>query len=193
MPASLPELVALCALVFVSAIVYSSGGYGGASAYLAAMALFGVAPDVMKPVALGMNIVVATVGAVRFVRADAVPWKLLRWVCLGSIPAAFAGGSLRLPAHVFEPLVGAFLLFAAVRLWLPDEAKPLRAPPGAPWLVALGVVLGFLSGLTGIGGGIFLAPLLILAAWEEPRRAGGAAVVFVLVNSILGFREAHHL
>ncbi len=184
---SLTELSILVALVFAAAVLYSSGGHGGASAYLAAMALVGVAPAVMKPTALLMNIVVATVGTIRFTRAKAVPWPILRWLCLGSIPAAFLGGSLELPAQLYRPLLGVFLLFAAARLWFPQGSSQLRPLPAAPWFVAIGAALGFVSGLTGIGGGIFLTPLLILSAWEEPRRTGGAAAVFILVNSVLGF------
>ena len=186
MPTSPTELVLLCALVFVSAVVYSSGGHAGASAYLAAMALFGVAPATMKPTALVMNIVVATVGAIRFTRARAVPWRLLLWLCLGSVPAAFVGGRIGLPPKVFQPVLGFLLVLAAARLWIPDRSVAQRLPPGPSWLVGIGAALGFVAGLTGIGGGIFLSPVVILSGWEEPRRAGGAAVVFILVNSLLG-------
>jgi uncharacterized membrane protein YfcA len=185
-PVSWPELSLLCVLVFVAAVVYSSGGHAGASAYLAAMALFGVAPEAMKPTALLMNIVVATVGTIRFTRARAVPWRLLAWLCLGSIPAAFLGGRVGLPSQVFQPLLGALLLVAAARLWIPDRGAATRPAPAPPWLVAIGASIGLVAGLTGIGGGIFLSPIVILSGWEEPRRAGGAAVVFILVNSVLG-------
>ena len=181
------EFALLAALVLAFAALYSSGGHAGASAYLAAMALFGIAPEVMKPTALVMNIVVAIVGTVRFTAAQAVPWKLLQWFCLGSIPAAFLGGGFQLPSEIYRPILGALLLFAAARLWLPDLRGELRAPPQPGWLVVIGAAMGFVAGLTGIGGGIFLSPLIILSRWEEPRRAGGAAVVFILVNSVLGF------
>lgn len=187
MPSSAVELGLLAALILACAVLYSSGGHAGASAYLAAMALFGIAPEVMKPTALVMNIVVAIVGTIRFTAARAVPWRLLQWLCLGSIPAAFLGGGFQLPSEVYRPVLGALLLFAAARLWLPDPRGELRAPARPGWLVAIGAAMGFVSGLTGIGGGIFLSPLVILSRWEEPRRAGGAAVVFILVNSVLGF------
>ena len=187
MPTSPWELGLLAALVLAFAALYSSGGHAGASAYLAAMALFGIAPEVMKPTALVMNIVVAIVGTIRFTAAQAVPWKLLQWFCLGSIPAAFLGGGFQLPSEIYRPVLGVLLILAAARLWLPDPRGEPRPPPRPIWLVAMGSVMGFVSGLTGIGGGIFLSPLIILSRWEEPRRAGGAAVVFILANSVLGF------
>jgi hypothetical protein len=187
MPTEPTAFTALAALVLAGAILYSSGGHAGASAYLAAMALYGVPAPVMKPTALVMNIVVAVVVAVRFIRACAVPWHLVRPLCLGSIPAAFIGGAIPLPVRVYLPIVGGALLVAAARLWLPDRRTETRAAPAAPWLVAIGAGLGFVSGLTGIGGGIFLSPILLLSGWEEPRRTGGAAVIFILVNSTLGF------
>ena len=187
MPGTPLEMAALCGLVFLGALVYSSGGHAGASAYLAAMALFSVAPPVMRPTALVMNMLVATIGTVRFSRAKAVPWPTVRALVLGSIPASFVGGMIQLPVQVYLPLLGAILLLAAIRLWLPEASKHRRPPPPALAFTAIGVGFGFLSGLTGIGGGIFLSPLLLLTGWEEPRRTGGAAAVFILVNSVLGF------
>lgn len=187
MPNDPLTFAALTVLIFVGAVLYSSGGHAGASAYLAAMALFSVPAAVMKPTALLMNILVAIIGTIRFTRAQAVPWHLLRPLCLGSIPAAFVGGMVQLPSQIYLPFLGATLLFAAVRLWLPQRPDHARPLPAFGWFVLIGVVLGFASGVTGIGGGIFLSPILILSGWEEPRRTGGAAVVFILVNSVLGF------
>ena len=187
MPNDPLTFAALTVLIFVGAVLYSSGGHAGASAYLAAMALFSVPAAVMKPTALLMNILVAIIGTIRFTRAQAVPWRLLRPLCLGSIPAAFVGGMVQLPSQIYLPFLGATLLFAAVRLWLPQRPDHARPLPAFGWFVLIGVVLGFASGVTGIGGGIFLSPILILSGWEEPRRTGGAAVVFILVNSVLGF------
>jgi uncharacterized membrane protein YfcA len=180
------DLAGLALLVMLVALLYSSGGHAGASAYLAVMALFAVAPAVMKPTALVMNIAVATIGSTRFIRARAVPWHLLRPLCLGSIPAAFAGGALRLSPGAYLLVLGVVLLIAAFFLWLRPKTTIVRGAPPFGLLVGIGVVLGFVAGLTGIGGGIFLSPLLILTGWEEPRRTGGAAAVFILVNSILG-------
>jgi uncharacterized membrane protein YfcA len=176
----------MATLVLAAALLYSSGGHAGASAYLAIFALFAIAPAIMKPTALVMNIAVASIGSTRFIRARAVPWHLLRPLCLGSIPAAFWGGSIRLGPGTYLLILGSVLLVASAFLWLRPKFPGTRPPPRAVWLVAIGATLGFVAGLTGIGGGIFLSPLLILSGWEEPRKTSGAAAVFILVNSLLG-------
>jgi uncharacterized membrane protein YfcA len=186
MPTAPADLAVLMSLVLMAALVYSSGGHAGASAYLAIMALYSVAPSVMRPTALVMNIAVASIGSTRFIRAKAVPWHLLGPLCAGSIPAAFVGGRIKLAPGTYLSLLGALLLAAACALWLRPKSPVTRSPPRPAWLVAIGGVLGFAAGLTGIGGGIFLSPLLILTGWEEPRRTSGAAAVFILVNSVLG-------
>jgi uncharacterized membrane protein YfcA len=185
-PTAASELALLTSLVFLAALLYSSGGHAGATAYLALMALFSVAAPVMRPTALVLNIGVATIGSVRFLRAGAVPWALLGPLCLGSLPAAFLGGRMKLSPGTYLGVLGAALLLAAVALWLRPRTTAKRPPPRRPWLVSIGAALGFLAGLTGIGGGIFLSPLLLLTGWEEPRRTSGAAAVFILLNSILG-------
>ncbi|MCC6747755.1 MAG: sulfite exporter TauE/SafE family protein [Deltaproteobacteria bacterium] len=181
----------LCLAVALGAALYSAGGHGGGSAYLALFALFGMPAAVMKPTALAMNVLVAGVAVVRFGRSGAVPWRLLVPLCAGSVPAALGGGFILLPERIYMPLLGATLLVAAARLWLPARLDALRPAPAWPWLVLLGSALGFLAGLTGIGGGIFLSPILILAAWQDPRGASGAAAVFIVVNSAFGL--AGHL
>jgi uncharacterized membrane protein YfcA len=139
-----------------------------------------------------LNILVAVIGTARFASSKLVPWNLLLPLCAGSIPAAFVGGAISLPTHVHRILLGVVLLFAAGRLWWRSREVPaLRKPPTAPVLVAVGAVLGLLAGLTGVGGGIFLSPLLILMCWEDVRRTAGASVAFILVNSIAGI--AGHL
>lgn len=187
MPADPAASAGLAALIFIVAILYSSVGHGGASGYLAAMALFGVAAPVTKPAALVMNIAVAAIGAVRFGRRGLVPWTMLAPLCIGSIPAAALGGFIALPIPAHRILLGLVLLFAAVRLWMHDEAAvPRKAPPPAAARVLIGGFLGLIAGLTGVGGGIFLSPLLILTGWEETRRTAGASAAFILANSIAG-------
>lgn len=185
MPAG-TDLILLTALVFAAAALYSSGGHAGASAYLGLMGLYGVLPAVMKPTALVLNIAVAAIGAARFILARAVPWRIVIPACAGSMPAAFAGGRLRLAPGTYLVVLGSALLLGAVALWATPRASVLGRPPRPGWLVAAGAVLGFVAGITGIGGGIFLTPLLVLAGWEAPRRTGGAAVTFILANSVLG-------
>ena len=191
MPEDTGSLLLLGVLIFVSAVLYSSVGHGGASAYLAVMALFGIPPLVMKPAALVMNLGVAGAGTVRFATASLVPWRLLLPLCAGSVPAAYAGGLIELPTRSHRFLLGAVLLVAAVRLAMSFRSDALRPPPSALALAAIGVVFGFVAGLTGVGGGIFLSPLLILARWEETRRTAGASAFFILVNSAAGL--AGHL
>jgi len=190
----------LCALILLGAIVYSSGGHAGATAYLAAMALFSVAPETMKPTALVLNILVASIGVYRFRKADSIPWKTLMWLLIGSTPMAFLGGMIHLTSHIYLPLLGILLLMASVRLWIPDHVHEGRGDlktPKPPWLVLTGMILGFLAGLTGIGGGIFLTPVLLLLVWETPRKTAGAAVTFILINSISGLlghlSSLHHI
>jgi hypothetical protein len=150
------------------------------------MALFGVTPAAMKPTALVLNILVAVVGTVRFASAGHTPWRLLVPLCIGSIPAAFIGGTIALPAHVYEPLLAILLILAALRLWFPGQTPAARPRPTSAGFIAVGVVLGLAAGLTGIGGGVFLSPVLILTGWEDPRRAAGASAPFIVVNSASG-------
>jgi uncharacterized membrane protein YfcA len=192
MPESIGSAAGLAALVFLAAVLYSSVGHGGASGYLAAMALFGVPAPLTKPAALVMNVAVAAIGTVRFAHRGLVPWRLLVPLCLGSIPAAALGGYITLPIRTHRILLGVVLLFAAARLWMHDEARtPRREPPSALLRVLIGAALGVVSGLTGVGGGIFLSPLLILTGWEETRRTAGASATFILLNSVAGL--AGHL
>lgn len=192
MPTDPIAVAGLTALMLLGALLYSSVGHAGASAYLAILSLYGVAPGQTKPIALVLNILVAVVGTVRFASADLVPWRLLIPFCAGSVPAAFLGGAISLPTHVHRILLGVVLLFAGARLWWRSHETPaLRPLPPALVLVGLGAALGLLAGLTGVGGGIFLSPLLILMRWEDVRRTAGASVTFILLNSVAGL--AGHL
>ena len=191
MPSEPGPLAAFLALIAAAAVLYSSVGHGGASAYLAVMALFGMPAAVMKPTALVMNLGVAGLGTFRFAAASLVPWRLLLPICAGSVPAAYLGGLVKLPTQSHRILLGAVLLFAAVRLAMRQRHHVLRPRPPALVLATIGIFFGFLAGVTGVGGGIFLSPLLLLARWEEPRRTAGASAVFILVNAAAGL--AGHL
>jgi len=175
-------------LFALSATLYSSVGHGGASAYIAAMALFSVAPETMKPTALALNLLVAGFGAVRYSVRKLTNWKLVIAFALTATPAAFVGGGIHLPALAYKLLVGVLLWLAAARLlWQPKllAERPVHAPP--LWVaLPAGAVLGLLAGLTGTGGGIFLSPLIILNAWEEPRRTSGVVAAFIFLNSLAG-------
>jgi uncharacterized membrane protein YfcA len=183
-----PEELLLAALFFAAATLYASVGHAGASAYLAAMALVGVAATTMRPTALVLNLFVASIVVVRFARAGHLPWRSLLPLAAGSVPAAFVGGSLQLPGEVYRPLVAAVLLVGAWRLATVPPPVDDADRPGVPWLagVAAGAAIGLLAGLTGTGGGIFLTPLLVLAGWAGTRDAAGLSGSFILVNSLSG-------
>jgi uncharacterized protein len=176
----------LIAAVAVIAALYASVGHAGASGYLAAMALLGVAPASMRPTALVLNVVVACIGTWTFARAGHFDRRLFVPLAAASVPCAYLGGRLTLPDRSYELLVGAVLLVAAVRLLLTARRDvELRAPPW-PLLAACGAGIGLLSGLTGVGGGILLSPVLLLARWADARRTAAVSVAFILVNSIAG-------
>jgi uncharacterized protein len=181
-------VIALALLFALGAALYSSVGHGGASAYIAAMALFSVAPETMKPTALALNLLVAGFGAWRYWSRGLSNWKLVLAFAVTATPAAFIGGGIHLPAIYYKPLVGILLWLAAGRLlWQPTALayRQVHSPP--LWLtLPAGAVLGLLAGLTGTGGGIFLSPLIILMHWEQPRRTSGVVSAFIFLNSAAG-------
>jgi uncharacterized protein len=182
-----PEAILLALLFLLAAVLYSSVGHAGASAYLAAMALIGLAPEVMRPTALVLNLAVASIVIVRFSRAGHLPWRQLTPLVVASIPMAFLGGLVQLPGEVYRPLVGLVLLVAAWRLAttaLRDEPERTRVP--ALGGLAIGATIGLLAGLTGTGGGIFLSPIVIILGWSDLRTTSGIAAVFILGNSLAG-------
>jgi uncharacterized membrane protein YfcA len=152
------------------------------------MALFTVAPEVMKPTALALNLLVAGLGTWRYARRGLTNWKLVVAFAVTATPAAFIGGGIHLPAITYKPLVGLLLWAAALRLlWQPKMLAEREVHSPQLWItLPAGAVLGLLAGLTGTGGGIFLSPLVILNAWERPRRTSGVVAAFILLNSAAG-------
>lgn len=186
MPVS--ETIVIALLFFVGAALYASVGHGGASSYLAVMGLFSFAPEVMKPTALALNILVSAVATLKFYRAGLFKWNLFWPFAIASIPAAYVGGATALPARWYKVLVGVVLIYAAVWMFR-SSLRPINTEPHAPPLwaaIVCGLAIGFLSGLTGVGGGIFLSPLLLYMGWSETRATSAAAAPFILVNSISG-------
>ncbi len=180
-------VVLLASSMLVAAFLYASVGHGGASAYIAAMAIAGIAPAEMRPVALQLNVLVAAVATVKFYRAGHFRWPLFWPFAMVSIPAAYLGGAITLPGTAYKILVGLVLLYAGWQLWwsarVGEELPPARRIPIALAMV-IGAVLGVLSGLTGVGGGIFLSPLLLLFGWAGTKQTSAVAAPFILVNSL---------
>ena len=186
----------LALLIFLTAVVYSMVGQAGATGYLAVMGAFGFEPAVMKPTALALNLTVAAIGAVRFARAGHFDGRAFWPFALLGLPAAWLGGAIALPAGIYHPLVGAVLLLAAIQLVRSARASP--AEPARPrgdrppvgWSILLGGVVGLLSGLTGTGGGVFLAPAVLLAGWASAQRAAALAAACNLFASAAGLAGA---
>ena len=176
----------LCAGVFVVAFLYSSVGHAGASGYIAVMTLAGISVTVIRPTALVLNIVVASIGAIQFWRAGHFRWHLFWPFALLSVPAAYYGGSLKVPTAVLKIAIGVVLLASAARLLIQFKPATEFRPVKHAVAVATGGVLGFLAGLTGTGGGIFLTPLMILMRWAPTKQVASVSVVYILVNSAAG-------
>ena len=181
--------IILSAAVLVVAFFYSSVGHGGATGYLAALALLGVAPASAKVAVLITNILVASVAWWRFYRAGHFDWKVLSWFAVASIPCALLGSKIHISPHAYKLVLGAVLSGGGIILllrarWQTEDVAVRKIF----WPVALlvGAVLGFLAGLTGIGGGVFLSPVLYLFRWVKPKTTGGIAAGFIVVNSIAG-------
>lgn len=180
------EPLILSAALFTVAMLYAAVGHGGASGYLAVMALAAMTPETMRPTALLLNLCVSLLGTICFLRAGCFRPRLFLLLALGSVPAAFVGGLLALSHPVFNMLLAASLAFAAWRLlWKPPQATG-ETNPHPLLLAALGIGIGLLSGLVGVGGGIFLTPLLIMFRWCDPKTAAALSAPFIFVNSAAG-------
>jgi len=175
-------------LIFFAALLYASVGHGGASGYLAVMALLSVAPESMRPAALALNVLVSSIALYKFYRVKAFSLQLLLPIIVGSIPFAFVGGLISLPATIYKPIIGVVLLVAAWQIFVQSKHVPttIKQSPSKFALFGMGSGLGLLSGLTGVGGGIFLSPILILMNWAETKMISGIASAFILVNSLSG-------
>lgn len=182
------EVYLLIPLIFLAALLFSSVGHGGASAYLAAFALIGMSPASMRPAGLCLNVLVASIALYKFYKVRAFNWQLFWPMALTSIPAAFLGGQISLPNHAYKAVVGACLLYAAWTIFshANKSDEVIVKPVAKPILLALGACLGFLAGITGVGGGIFLSPILLHFNWAKTKAISGVAAAFILANSIAG-------
>ncbi len=186
------DSLVLALLILLAATLYSSVGHAGASGYLASMALVGIAPESMKVSALVLNVLVAVLGSIRYIRAGHFDWRTFYPFAVLSIPAAFIGGIIHLPPALYKPAVGVILLLAAVqlirsaRVAAQVEATNRNRPVPVVPALATGGVIGLISGLTGTGGGIFLSPVLLFTGWARTRLTSGVSAAFILVNSLAG-------
>ncbi len=187
------EIIILAALTFLVAFIYSSVGHGGASGYLAVLSFFAVPRDQMASSALCLNLLVAGIAFYSFHKRRYFSWELTWPFVLGSIPAAFWGGLIKIPAVSYDRLLAGALIFAGIRLILDVEKKtvPANHPPPLGVSLPLGGAIGFLSGIVGVGGGIFLSPLLILFRWADPKKVAATSAFFILVNSASGLWGRH--
>ncbi len=174
-------------LVFLMAMLYSSVGHGGASGYLALMALFSFPPEFMRPSALVLNIFVSSIALFSYARAGHFRIKLLLPFIITSVPLAFVGGLITINPKVYKIVLGIFLLIAIARMvYQPENKAGEISEINKPFAWIIGVFLGFLSGLIGIGGGIILSPIIILLKWGTQKETAAVSAAFILVNSLSG-------
>lgn len=174
-------------LLFTVAFLYAAVGHGGASGYLALMAIYGFAPEVMKPTALLLNLFVSLTSFVQFYRGKHFNWKIFLPLALASIPMAFLGGLVSIDAFVYKKILGLLLLIPIVRFFFFKNTNPdgLKEPDFG-LSIAIGGSIGLLSGMIGIGGGIILSPVLLLLKWTDQKQTAAISALFIFVNSLSG-------
>jgi uncharacterized membrane protein YfcA len=183
------ETVVLGIAFLTTAALYASVGQAGASGYLAVMGLAGMDPAMMKPTALALNVLVAGIGTIQFWRIGRLPWRTFYPFGVLGFPFSLIGGTINLPIHIYYPAVGTILLVAAIQLARSArkrtaiEMDPPGRPPFLPSLL-VGAGIGLVSGMTGTGGGVFLAPIILLMNWVEVRRAAAVSAAYNLLNSV---------
>lgn len=174
-------------LLFIAAFFYASVGHGGASGYLALMALFSFAPETMRPTALVLNIFVSGMAFYQFYRNGFFKWNMFWPFAIASIPAAFIGGLITVDEQIYKRVLGVLLLFAIVRFlgFSTNEGKTLKKQMLSLSFL-IGAAIGFLSGLIGIGGGIILSPVILLLGWANLKQTAAISALFIFVNSSSG-------
>jgi len=174
-------------LLFLVAFLYSSVGHGGASGYLALMAIYGFAPELMKPTALLLNLFVAGTSFIQFYRGKHFNWKIFLPLAIASIPLAFLGGTMSIDSFIYKKILGVLLLFPVARfLFLKEDKNAEQKPSNTIFSIFIGAAIGLLSGLIGIGGGIILSPILILLHWTNQKQTAAISALFIFVNSVGG-------
>lgn len=182
------ELIILFALTFLVALIYSSVGHGGASGYLAVLSFFAISHEMMASSALCLNVLVAGLSSLIYWKAGHFSWKLTWPFMVTSIPFAFLGGLLTISPSLYALLLAAALSFAGLRLLFHIENRLAHAEklPLFGRAAGIGIAIGLISGMVGVGGGIFLSPILILFNWADPKKTAATSAFFILVNSIAG-------
>lgn len=174
-------------ILFIVAFLYASVGHGGASGYLALMALYGVAPQEMKPTALFLNLFVSLTAFIQYYRGNHFKKEIFIPIALASIPFAFLGGMLSIDDHLYKKILGILLLLPIVRFFFFKNVEDDRLVPPVKWIsILLGAIIGLLSGMIGIGGGIILSPILILFLWTNQKQTAAISAAFIFVNSLAG-------
>ena len=174
-------------LLFLVAFLYASVGHGGASGYLALMALFGVAATVMKPTALLLNLFVSLTSFIQFYRGGHFRWKIFWPFALASIPMAYVGGLVIVDAVVYKKILGVLLLIPIIRFFFFSNTEVTQKKANSIGIsMLIGAIIGFLSGLIGIGGGILLSPVLLLLKWTDQKQTAAISALFIFVNSLSG-------
>lgn len=187
LPAELIQSPLLLVLLLVVAFLYASVGHGGASGYLALMSLFAFPVTFMKPTALVLNILVSGISFWFYYREKKFEWKLFYPFAITSIPFSFLGGIITIETHIYKIILGTVLLFAIARLLgLFGKQKGEVRPVNLPLALFIGAIIGFLSGLIGIGGGIILSPVILLLGWGDMKKTAAVSALFIFVNSISG-------
>jgi uncharacterized membrane protein YfcA len=173
--------------LFLIAFIYSSVGHGGGTGYLAVLALFGIAPVLMKPTALTLNIFVSGIAFFNYYRAGYFKWKLVFPFLITSVPGAYFGAMTKIDSSTYKIILGVFLLIAIGRmLFVPMAIKENSKNIPFVWALLIGAVLGFFSGMIGIGGGIILSPVIVLMHWANLKESAAASALFILLNSVSG-------
>jgi uncharacterized membrane protein YfcA len=173
-------------LFALAAFLYASVGHGGASAYLALMSFYGLAPAEAKPLVLMMNVLVSSVALFSFYRKQYFDGRMFLYLALPSVPMAFVGSIMPLSDFLYRQLLGIILIASALKLLI-DQRPQETIKPYNPWvLMGIGFCLGWVSGLLGVGGGILLSPLLMFLAWAPAKTISGLSAAFILVNSLSG-------
>lgn len=180
------SVLLLLLLLSLVAFLYSSVGHGGASGYLAVMAIMGVAPSMMKSSALVMNLAVSLFSFIGFYRAGHFRLKLFLPFALASIPMAFVGGTMTLSDSIYKKILAVCILFSIVRLIYKFETDENKRPIPIWAGILSGGLIGLLSGMIGIGGGIILSPLMLLMRWANLKETAAVSALFIFVNSLSG-------